>query len=316
MNKVIAVSIFSCLFLFTDYLPLSASSNACLEKEVSSLKHRLELVESQQRTSINQQQKILAEYKEALSTLKREVEMIRSQKLAVPTEFAEKIDNLKRNCDNSKEIEHILIKYGNNVDGMTPLHYAIKSGDLYAVTLLIANGADVNSRDTGGIWNFTALTRAVCCNQLEIATTLLANGANINLTVTRADTNFAHLDAMYYAAFTGNADIVNLLIENGANLKKSYSDYGTPLHVAAKASNYEAVVALVTAGASVNATIQNGSHWKYGTPLDYAANNLTYKDNPQNLELVKYLVEHGATRTVRNDVGCSVINGYLKSVSR
>jgi hypothetical protein len=34
---------------------------------------------------------------------------------------------------------------------MTTLHYAIKLGDIHAVNLLIANGADVNSRDLSGV---------------------------------------------------------------------------------------------------------------------------------------------------------------------
>jgi len=91
--------------------------------------------------------------------------------------------------------------------------------------------------------------------------------------------------------------------------------------------NYDAVVALIESGSDVDGRIPfqkpNGFQGIFETPLDMAAKNLTYRDNPQNLELVKYLVAQGATRRVRGYHGdqhggleCPVISGYLKSVSR
>jgi ankyrin repeat protein len=205
---------------------------------------------------------------------------------------------------------------------MTTLHYAIKLGDIHAVNLLIANGADVNSRDASGVWNFTALTRAIVYNQLETAKLLIDLGANVRLSIAMIHyENETKFDALYYAAQKGNAPLVNLLLENGADLDVNYGpNYGSPLHIASKAGNYEAVVALVTAGAKINMSVdpsRSSSNWVHGTPLNHAAYNLTYKENPKNLDLIKFLVEHGGIRTCMNEIrGCPVINGYLQSQGR
>lgn len=205
---------------------------------------------------------------------------------------------------------------------MSALHYAIKQGDANAVSLLIANGADVNSKDG----QFIALTRAAMFNQFEIAQILLSLGADVNLIVGGGGGDSTRTCALNYAAEFGSADLITLLIANGALLDRIYpgdqTPYPiTPLHTAAKAGNYDAVVALVNCGAKINGNVPNNV--ASDTPLAWAVENLKYSNNPQNLELVKFLVSHGATRYNRkyhdqqyNSNICPVISGYLQSVGK
>ncbi len=97
------------------------------------------------------------------------------------------------------------------------------------------------------------------------------------------------------------------------------------MHIAAELGNFDAVVALVNNGAEINlcGCLQVYAAWRRGTPLDYAAYNLKFSDNPKNLDLVKFLVENGGRREYPNYIGdsgcvppCTVINGYLKSVCK
>lgn len=234
-------------------------------------------------------------------------------------EMRREINEFKNNQAKSLEIEQVLVKYGNNPEGMTTLHYAITKGDIRAVQLLLDNGADINSLD----WMFSPLSRAVKCNQRDITKILLEKGADPNLFVkSYPHTSQKQYTPIYYAALSGSAEVVQLLIEYDADININYGSPerpSTPLHHAAKAGNYAAVVVLVNSGASVDAnlpTSKSVNHWSEGTPLDWAVGELKYIDNPQNLELVKYLVEKGATRRWGGNVQCPVIQGYLQSKGR
>lgn len=271
--------------------------------------------------TVTELSKNVSDNKKVLAELRLEIDAIKKEHSALSSEIAAQIENQKQAWTDSKELGHILVKYGNNPDAMTVLHYAIKLGDIHAVNLLLANGADVNSRDLENGRNFTALARAAFYNQFEIAKLLIDLGADAGLRIGMAQHDSEiKFDALYYAAQKGSASIINLLIESNADLDISYDSYGSPLHVASKAGNYEAVVALISAGADIN-MIRNSKdkgphqpHWMDGTPLDFAAYNLTYSENPKNLDLIKFLVEHGATRTCTREIkSCSVINEYLKS---
>lgn len=291
-----------------------------LKKEVDTLKEKLEKIEHQQKETPDYAKSLKIEN----GTLKAELEEIKAQQKEImlsvnasKSELQSTKEEQTRKINDLNELERILIHYGNNQDGMSALHYAIKQGDVSAVNTLIVNGADVNSKD--GL--FTTLTRAASCNKLEIVQILLNFGADVNLTACDDWTPYA----INYVAESGSGELITLLIENGAIIDKTSNKENpqnakTPLHTACRCGNYDAVLALIKGGAKINGNISPNisvSHWNDGTPLDWAANSLTYKDNPQNLELIKFLVENGARRHAPNkQVGCCVINGYLQSVGR
>lgn len=265
--------------------------------------------------------------KEEIHTLKIDLERLESQQKQILDLLNASLNETKAQKDrmvDSEELQHILIKYGNNPDGMSALHYAIKLGDVQAVEFLIANGADLYSTEMNFRPQapFNTLMRAASFNQTEIMSLLIALGADVNSTPF-PDCNYP----IYYAAESGSNDMIKLLIENGATLDKlrandNQQNAKTPLHVACKAGNFDAVVALVNGGAKINGNFPHGigvQHHQDGTPLDWAIHNLKYGDNPRNLELVKFLVEHGANRGARGStdyIQCPVIKGYIQGKGR
>jgi len=312
-----------------------------LRMDVISLANRLESLESQDKSSLGNLRNDIASNNSDIASLKQEIEAIRQLAHTLPIELLGKIEEQKKGLKDSKELEYILIKYGNNPDGMAALHYAIKMGDVNAVNLLISNGADVNSithilKFTDGYDEYvTAISIAAICDQFEIAKILLENNADMNF-VTRDQGYYP----IKYAAEFSSGDLVTLLVANGAktdriqHLVEESNGYPrgagnakSPLHIAAEKGNYEAVVALVAAGAQINGKFlwnKNIQNPDMETPLDLASKFLKYAENEQNLELVKFLVANGATRKNRKyynqDVYttnlCPVISGYLQSVGK
>lgn len=310
-----------------------------LRRDLMTLSKRIEALEEQYSCSLCELKNYLHENNSELISLRKELEIVKGQQCELPRDLLEKIDAQQRSLADSKELEQIQINYGNNPDGMSTLHYAIKEGNINAVSLLLANGADVNSVNFDPI-SFSvhtpicALSRTAICNQIELAQILLNLGADINFLFCKdGKDNFYSFYPIKYAAEFASGDLVTLFIEKGALLDRvQYHTNGdwyrpeTPLHVAAKAGNYQAIVALVGGGADIDGRIPNPAD-PHGvckvTPLELAANHLKYSDNPQNLELVKFLVANGATRRINryheDQYGggiCPVISGYLKSVGK
>lgn len=310
MNHKISLPLLLCLFLLAGELSLAAKESPVTKRDIKALSKKIDSVDAQHKSAI-------ADVKAELAALRKELEAVKNQKCSVPADVTGSLADFKA-------IAHTLIKYGNNPEGISALHYAIIQGDANAVNLLLAYGADVTTKDG----DFSPLTRAASWNQFEIAQILLNAGANVNH-ILKEDSYYP----LYYAAQSGSANLINLFIEHGAKRDRvnenNTSRYPvTPLHVACAAGNYEAVVALVESGAKVDGVILGlikepaGLRWSDGTPLDWAICKLTYADNPQNLELIKFMVENGATRRVHHlyDHGahdykcCPVINQYLYSV--
>lgn len=312
-------------FVLLSTLTISLEAKDCtkdLQKEISTLRKRLDVVEVEYKKMFNEINCNLNINNSKLDELKKEIELLKNKKVSISSEILVKIEDNEKSIAKSQEIESIIVKYGNNSDGLPPLHSAIKQGDVNAVKVLIEKGADVNSvcEEFRPQSTISALSRAAMNNQYEIALLLIGYGSDVNFC--------SHEDCfypIYYAAKFGSENILRLFIINGAKLDnvspKKYNYPETPLHLATKAGNYEAVVALIEAGSNVNAVSDHGN--TEGTALDVAAKYLKYQENPKNLELVKFLVEIGSTRVSKkyHDNGfnrdlCPVISGYLKSIDK
>lgn len=281
-----------------------------IKRELGSLTRRIEILESQQEDS--QSQKKIDDCYLLLNEMKNELNNIKKESLVSLSECLSKIDS-QRLPQYSNELLEILIKYGNNSEGISALHYAIKIGNINAVNLLLEGGADVNSRNYTRHFNFTALGWAAYNNQLEIVKILVNRGADVQLPITNDSIS---RDAFYWAVKYGGYSLVQFLIQNGANIE---ADYGmgesTPLHVAAKEGNLNSMLALIDANANVNAVGKSKhghGHWYDGTPLDYAVCSLNYKDNPDSLEIIKVLIENGSRRFSTSKSSCGVIKSYLE----
>lgn len=155
-------------------------------------------------------------------------------------------------------------------------------GDAGLVEVLIANGADVNSRDEEG---WSVLHTAITLSSLGKARILLAHGANHDVHTAAAvgdesalrallqeDAQLVHARGIYdrtplhWAAQLGRTDIVGVLAAAGAKLDSPDFLHSTPLHLAAEKGRKEMVALLLARGADPNAADISGY-----TPLHLAA---------------------------------------------
>ncbi|WP_257281820.1 ankyrin repeat domain-containing protein [Endozoicomonas sp. ISHI1] len=101
-----------------------------------------------------------------------------------------------------------------------------------------------------------ALVLASCQGHKEIVERLINAGANLNVRTKNGAT------PLYIAAEMGHTDIATLLIESGADLNACTKDGTTPLLIAAQKGNIDIVKLLIEAGADLNADLWDGT-----TPL-------------------------------------------------
>lgn len=176
-------------------------------------------------------------------------------------------------------------------DGLTPLHFAAKSGYGGYISFLISRGADVRVKNSAGS---TPLHEAIRAGQLEAARLLIAAGADVNTRDAKGNTSL-HLvmplntreegmrlllqkgadpntkdsfgDAPIHIALRLNmsVDILKLLLANNADINLRNSTGQSPLHTAIELARIEHIPALLERGADIFATDIKGI-----TPFDLA----------------------------------------------
>ncbi|HYE88107.1 MAG TPA: ankyrin repeat domain-containing protein, partial [Vicinamibacterales bacterium] len=229
-------------------------------------------------------------------------------------------------------------------NGTTPLMIAAAAGDTRSVTSLIENGADINAKETKGE---TPLMFAAAFNRVDAVKLLLARGADhkastkvtdlfaltapeeenmarqgMGRTTTRpADiagatrayryneliSSQGGLTALLFAARQGYADVVNALLDAGADINQpNAGDRTTPLLMAIINGHFDLAKQLIERGANVNAAAFNGVTPLYGvlniqwapkslypSPKAYQQQTTTY------LELMQALLAKGADPNAR-----------------
>jgi ankyrin repeat protein len=95
-------------------------------------------------------------------------------------EPGQELVKLPRDEENARQAEVIryLVEHGADVNAGTPLHSAVRAGDLEIVRLLVEHGADINA--TNGRSKITALMRAAQYAPPEVVQYLLDHGADPN----------------------------------------------------------------------------------------------------------------------------------------
>jgi len=193
-----------------------------------------------------------------------------------------------------KEVSELLIKAGANVNalsdyGMTPLHAAAYGLHKEIIEGLIKAGANVNAKDNEG---GTALHRAVfhtsfcqhpttdaelqedLSRTAEVAQLLISYGADV-----KAKNSIGEAP-LHLAAEFGYTEVVGMLLKAGAKV-----NVGSPLALAAKRGHVEAVELLLKAGANPNPPYDHG---------DTLLRSVTFLCSAERAKIAKLLLKAGA----------------------
>lgn len=189
------------------------------------------------------------------------------------------------------ELAKALVEMGSDVNlsskamGWCPLVIAAGSpaGDDSMALLLLANGASPSSKTHDGLY---ALTSACTYGNLSMATTLLDAGAQAS----PVDAAWLPIIA---ASGSGNLDLVNLLVERGANPDQPLGRINgfRSIHQACKAGHAHVISRLIELNVDVNAMDNEGN-----TPLHFAGQRA-------DLPIAKLLLKAGAKPFFENAAG-------------
>ncbi len=169
-------------------------------------------------------------------------------------------------------------------DGVTPLMIAVQNGKLEIVELLLQRQADTKILNQG--WGGTnALIMAATLGRADMVKMLLQWGADPN-----GIGRYKQLP-LASACQYGHLDIVNVLLDNGAQLNPK--DGHEPLVMAAMSGRPEIIKVLLDRGANLN--FSNSGY----TPLMAAAGTC-------RSEIVRILLERGASPDVKDKYGTAM----------
>jgi ankyrin repeat protein len=145
----------------------------------------------------------------------------------------------------------------------SPLHDAVKSGDLPKTKQLLDGGSNLELPLQSGE---TPLLVAALEGRTEIVEFLLSRGAKV---LARNDRGFT---ALHAAAYRGHPATVELIASDDFNVNDADNRFhATPLHLAAEENHSDVAAVLIAKGASLEAKEGNGytsltkavfrSHW-------------------------------------------------------
>ncbi|MBM7558121.1 ankyrin repeat domain-containing protein [Halanaerobacter jeridensis] len=190
------------------------------------------------------------------------------------------------------EAVKLLIKKGANVNvksdkGKTALMYAAAARNIKSIKILLANEANANARDNKGrtALDFAVLERdsRIVKREKKIAKMLIKNGLKSKT-------------ALFKSIDKERPEVVEILIEEGADVNVRTDDGRTALMKAIGENNSEIVKVLIKGGANVNAKDNNGQ-----TALMKAVNK-------RNKYVVKMLIENGANVNAKDNKGQTALD--------
>jgi TolB-like protein/ankyrin repeat protein/class 3 adenylate cyclase len=182
----------------------------------------------------------------------------------------------------------------------SPLHAAAKRGDVDTMKRLIAEGAQIESRDRYGR---TPLHISAKSDQAEVAKFLIEAGAALEARTSLMVPILGGINSgtpLIIAAYNGSKSVVELLIAAGADVNardRRPASPGSVLHYAASSGNVDSAELLIANGAEVNAALGRNLY----TPLSMAARN-------GHLAMAELLISKGADVNAVDGVGATSLH--------
>lgn len=177
---------------------------------------------------------------------------------------------------------------------------AVKNNDIIAVNALLKENVNPNFVDEEG---YSPLHRAVLNNNLDVVNVLLSYkdiDTEIKLPYEASVDNWylGGATPLLVASYTGNADIVNALIEAGSDIRaKDDIDGATTIHIASANGNNEVINILL----NKDNTLINEADSMKDTPLHWAS----IKNQTDTISL---LLANGADTKLANSDGNTVLH--------
>lgn len=197
-----------------------------------------------------------------------------------------------------EEILKLLLAHGAEInaldtEGRTPILLAVRRGQVPVVQALLAAGADLTHRryDFEGT-EFNILDEASAKGRAGVVKAIIekiGSGGDVSSLGSSGDLSSLATRALYQACVYNEPDVIDVLVDAGADIEDQSFDGISALHVAAQDGHVEATLALLRHGADKNKKDAEGS-----TPLQHAADPGIGKPGSGHLAVMKILIERGA----------------------
>ncbi|KAL7801877.1 ankyrin repeat-containing domain protein [Trichoderma afarasin] len=191
-------------------------------------------------------------------------------------------------CSGNEDIAKLLLNRGANIEApefenWTALHVMAANGRKEMVKFLLDHGANIEATtNVGG----TPLGLAIERKQEDVAKLLLNRGADIDMKQRKGSSTMLHLMVDF-----GTADMINFLLDHGANIEAKKDNGYTPFGLAIERGEEDMAKLLLSRGADINMKQR-----KDGDTILHLMVELGKAD------MVKFLLDHGANIEAKNDI--------------